>query len=785
MKPRKAGLWIGIASACLAISLALWDTQAASPGAISAVHADSARIDGDDCEVCHGGSPAELRAACAACHADVEAQVASSTGFHGRLDDAARCGTCHPEHHGAEFELAGAGAFALAGVQDRSTYAHEALGFELAGDHVSGLTCSACHEHADDALLADGTQRFLGETQACASCHEDPHGGKLSDCRSCHGETEPFAVVAEFVHPSSFALEGAHARAGCVDCHAKGSAFAIEAGGSEAATRPARTCEDCHASPHQAPFVQAVAARVAVQSGASCATCHPVEGGPFARALPLSAADHAATGFPLAPPHAQASCTDCHARPHAPAAHDAAFADFRASHPGRSPDDCAACHSDPHGGQFRSGPFAQGGCLACHERERFDPPRFDGAAHARTSFPLTGKHADSTCSSCHTQVAEEPRQFHGTDARCSACHADAHAGFFARAPIEAAARAEATDCAACHTTTSFSALASADFDHARWTGFELVGAHAASDCAACHGTRATPDEHGRTFGTVAESYPGSPDDCATCHVDSHGGFFARRPDAPGCTACHDEGGFEAAAAGFDHARWTGFALDGAHVQAACETCHPTRAPDPDGIALRSIAPALRTTVRKTSGSFQDCATCHADVHAGAFDKPGRPRNVTGRAGCARCHSTQSFDELLPGGFDHAQWTGFGLTGAHAQAECASCHPPEGGAPADARSFARAAGSRCQDCHSDPHAGQFARGSATDCADCHATAPDFLALDFDHQRDSRFALDATHAKLACDACHVRWPLPGGGSAVRYKPLGVVCGDCHDARGGGAR
>ncbi len=809
MKPRKAGLWLGIVSACLAISLALLETQAASPGEISAVHALSARIDVDDCEVCHGGSPSELRAACAACHADVEAQVANQTGFHGRLPQAGRCGTCHSEHHGARFELAGTGAFALAGVPDRTAYAHEALGFELAGDHTS-LACSACHEHADSTLLPDGAQRFLGESQTCASCHDDPHEGQLSDCRSCHGETEPFDVVAEFEHPSSFALAGAHGRAGCIDCHARGTQYAIEAGGSEQSTRPARTCEACHASPHAVAFVQAVAARLATsldaarftaqpdaarfaaQSGATCVTCHPVDGGPFTHALPLAAADHEATGFPLTRPHEKAACTDCHARLEKPSVHEGAFADYRAAHPGRSPDACAACHADPHGGQFQSGPFSGAECLACHERESFDPPHFGVAEHARTQFALTGKHTEATCRSCHEQTGNAPRQFHGIDARCSACHDDAHTGFFARSAVDAAARAQADDCASCHTTASFTTLASTGFDHTRWTGYELVGAHAQSECSACHGTRAVPDERGRSFGTVAESYPGSRDDCATCHVDAHGGFFERQPSAPVCATCHDPHGFEKATEGFEHARWTGFALEGAHARATCATCHTTPPAAASSPALRgtsqalpSTTPALRVTLHAGKGSFQDCATCHADVHAGAFDKPGRPRNVTGRAGCARCHSTESFDELLPGGFDHATWTGFDLSGAHAQADCASCHPREPGAPADARSFARAAGTRCQDCHSDPHAGQFARNSATDCAECHVTSPDFLALDFDHQRDSRFALDTTHARLACSACHVPWPLPGGGSTVRYKPLGVVCGDCHDARGDGKR
>lgn len=764
MKRRAAGLWLSIASACLVIALATWDTRSASPGEVSAVHARSADIDEDDCAVCHGGSPSEMRAACAACHADVDAQVATGEGFHGRLADGARCGRCHSEHHGADFELAGAGSFALAGVPDRDAYAHEGLGFALGGDHVRGRACRDCHEHADERVLPDGASRFLGASQACAACHDDPHAGRLPDCRSCHGETEPFARVAEFVHPSSFALAGAHARAGCVECHARGSEHSIEAGGSARATRAARDCAACHDSPHTAPFVAAFAARVAVEAGASCASCHPVESGPFASAEPLSAADHAATGFALDRPHDRAACTDCHARLSAPSAHDAAFADYRAAHPGRAPDDCAACHADPHGGQF-----AGESCLACHERERFDPPAFGAAEHARTAFALTGAHASTSCDACHARVGAAPRAFRGTDARCSACHADAHGGLFERTR-------GASECSACHSTASFGDVAR--FDHARDAGFALVGAHATAACAACHATRERADEHGRRSGFVAERFPGRVDDCATCHVDAHGGFFARRSDATECASCHAPHDFASAAEDFDHARSTGFALDGAHARAACATCHPSSAATS---TLRGVASPTRATIHAGSGPFDDCATCHVDVHAGAFDAPGRPRDVTGRTGCARCHTTESFDERRAGGFDHARWTGFALTGAHERAACASCHPREEGGD-DARRYAHAAGTRCQDCHADPHAGQFARDDATDCARCHTTATTFLSVDFDHARDARFALDATHARLACASCHVPWPLPGGGSAVRYKPLGTRCGDCHDARGG---
>lgn len=758
MKAGRAGLVLGIVSAVFVIALAVLDVRSASPGAISSVHADSADIDADDCAVCHGASPTEMTAACVACHAAIGEQVEKRSGFHGALADVARCGRCHAEHHGEDFELAGVGAFALAGVPDRDAYAHAGLEFALGGVHAS-LACRACHEHADDEVLAKSTQRYLGESQRCASCHDDPHGGRLADCRSCHGETEPFARAAAFVHPASFALTGAHARAACVDCHARGSEHAIEAGGGITATRAQRDCAACHASPHAEPFVAAVAARLAVAAGQSCASCHAAEHTSFRAPRELTAVEHAASGFELAAPHDRASCTDCHPRLATSGKHKTAFADFDVAHPGRSADDCAACHADPHGGQFARNDGAES-CLACHERERFDPPTFDAAQHARTGFALDGAHADAACHACHAKVGNAPRSFRDTDSRCASCHSDVHGGAFALVANVASDARSGSDCATCHTSTSFAAVEG--FDHARWTSFALEGAHAAAGCEACHVPRSKPDEHGRRFGRVTDRFPGDATNCATCHDDVHGGFFARRPDGPSCTSCHAPHDFRDAARNFDHGSSTGFALVGAHERARCAACHTT---DRNG---------ARSTLHAGAGS-NDCAVCHADPHAGAFD-----RAEGGSARCARCHSAESFAPARD--FDHAAWTGFALSGEHATAACASCHPRLAAQDDGGRTSARANGTRCADCHADPHAGQFAKDGATDCATCHATTPHFLALDFDHQRDARFALDATHARLACSDCHVPWPLPGGGSAVRYKPLGVVCGDCHDAVGG---
>jgi hypothetical protein len=275
---------------------------------------------------------------------------------------------------------------------------------------------------------------------------------------------------------------------------------------------------------------------------------------------------------------------------------------------------------------------------------------------------------------------------------------------------------------------------------------------------------------------VSDAFSGPPQACSTCHVDVHAGAFDHLsrpgPADDSCARCHTEESFHRARAGFDHAAATAFALTGAHARTDCESCHVPRArPDQHGRTFGVVAEAF-------PGPKDECATCHLDPHGDAFDRVGVPAVVGGASGCVRCHTTESFDAAASS-FDHGSWTGFELAGAHARVDCTSCPVPAAAAAPGA--FARARGTACQDCHADPPVGQFARGGRTDCSTCHTSATTFAQTTFDHQRDARFALDATHAKLACSSCHVSTPVDDTGlRAVRYKPLGTQCADCHDPR-----
>jgi hypothetical protein len=673
MNVRRTGLVLGVLS-CVAVALlALAAVQRQAPGRVSVVHGRIEELAGGEaCAACHGGWFGDMLAACSECHPAIAEQRRDRRGLHGSLapELAAACPTCHGEHHGDEFQLVNRLAWTLAGVPDVRTFDHGRIGFPLAGVHAT-LACTECHRHAETAVVPEGQQRYLGLRQDCASCHGDPHGGRMQlACTTCHDQ-ESFAAPAVLDHERWLPLHGAHAQVACRQCHAADGPHALEAY-APAAAREVRRCGDCHEAPHSRAFVAGNAAAAQQPEDTVCAICHPLDlprfGDPRVEITP---AQHAHGGFPLLAPHDRAACAQCHLP----------TLDWAGRHPGRAADDCRRCHEDPHGGQFDARAAAAGGCLECHARTHFAPHGFDQGRHARTRLPLDGRHAELECAACHRDPAEgAARAFTGTSHRCEQCHDDAHDGAFAAHDGELAA-APRGRCAVCHGTRAFAQVDHAAFAHERWTGFAVDGAHAQIECTDCHARAATADAAGRRFGRVP-------------------------PHGPGVA---------------------------------------------------------------------ECTTCHPDPHAGSFDAAGAPATIDGRSGCRRCHDTVSF-RALPHGFDHARATGHALQGAHAALDCAACHARLPAPDGNGRTWARAAGRTCADCHRDPHAGQFEQNGGTDCARCHKNQERFRSVSFRHNLDSRFPLSEAHEQVACSGCHKPEPKDGI-EVVRYRPLPTECVDCH--------
>ena len=501
----------------------------------------------------------------------------------------------------------------------------------------------------------------------------------------------------------------------CLDCHDPKEGVA------------ATKCLACH---------EALAKRIGAGKGLharpeyrDCRQCHVEhQGTEFALVYwgkPGQAAfDHALTGHALTGKHAKLACAECHKT--------RSFLGALA--------ECASCHRDEHRGQFQGRP-----CSSCHGEQAWKPaPGFD---HARTSFPLTGRHAGVGCERCHTSRqpdAKAPGQsyrlFRVTAGReCAGCHEDPHKGRLGSA------------CTTCHATSGWKQAKTAGFDHDR-TGYPLAGRHRGLDCPACH-------------------KPGQPmrikhERCTDCHQDVHGGVLVARGDAGRCESCHAVDGWRPARFGpEDHAK-TAYPLRGAHLAVACDECHrsgATAATAAPATARAASTPAARVPLKLQAAS---CADCHRDPHA------GETRTVSAQKGCETCHRVDSWRDVA---FDHAK-TRYPLTGQHASVACGRCHARAAGGTALAF---KGAATQCDACHRDPHDAQFAADGRTACERCHAT-DSLRATRFAHARDSRYPLDGAHARLACEACHKR-DVRG---IVRYKPLPVACAGCHATRPGAA-
>jgi hypothetical protein len=188
---------------------------------------------------------------------------------------------------------------------------------------------------------------------------------------------------------------------------------------------------------------------------------------------------------------------------------------------------CLDCHTDVRG-QIDSGGPLHGNladsmaCRDCHT-EHVGPhaPLTDLASfdHSWTGFPLTGRHTQVACNSCHSGEV-----YKGTPHDCASCHAEpqVHQGRFG------------TGCAQCHST---SAWEDAVFEH-RFPLTHGGGGKKQKACITCHTTAGDY----RTY-TCYQCHRHDPhktqqkhlrrgiadvQDCASCHPTGR----KRKPESP-------------------------------------------------------------------------------------------------------------------------------------------------------------------------------------------------------------------------------------------------------------
>ena len=443
------------------------------------------------------------------------------------------------------------------------------------------------------------------------------------------------------------------------------------------------------------------------------------------------------------------------------------------------------------------GPGVAVQCTDCHTESSWTPvrqlPNFDH--NTDTRFELVGKHALTTCASCHVGLRfDAPRA--ANDA-CATCHVDVHQGRFSETcetchntesfsvpnaellhsrtsfPLTGAHRQITceschlddaagafrpldTDCMACHTadyeqadnhialgypaecTQCHSTVAWSDgsFDHVIASGgFTLIGAHETAQCASCH---STPN-----FEVPFDAE--TPNDCIACHAQDYDTEHGGSGFTTHCLTCHNAMTWDGAT--FDHVTLSeGFVLVGAHETLNCESCHS--GPDFD--------------VPFTPADQNDCISCHAQDYEAEHGGTGIPTT------CLTCHNTTAWEGIT---FDHAALSdGFALVGAHEALNCESCHA----APNFEVPFSPAGQNDCISCHaSDYEAEHGGSGYPTACLTCH-NVNNWEEAIFNHAAVANgFALVGAHEAITCESCH-----SGADFSVPFSPADQNdCISCH--------
>jgi hypothetical protein len=450
-----------------------------------------------ECRSCHKPfDEAAQSGLCKDCHKELAADVNTGRGLHGHIEKDKPCKDCHAEHKGRDARIA---------RLDTRSFDHSITGFILRGGHLKDkVLCKDCHSPQ---------KKYRDAPTDCFGCHQqgDKHKGGLGkDCQNCHVEAD--WKTTHFDHSKTdYPLLGKHIGVECKDCHI-----------NEQFKGTLKACNECHNKDdkHKGSF------------GPKCEACHSERG--WKEIL----FDHEKqTKYPLSGKHREVKCAACHKG-------DLYTEKLRT--------DCLSCHrkDDKHKGSF--GPK----CESCHTERGWKERLFD---HDRkTRFPLTGKHREVTCVSCHKGDPYKERL--KTD--CYSCHQkdDKHKGGFG------------PKCESCHTDRSWKELL---FDHDKRTKFPLLGRHREAKCSACH---------------TGDLYKKLAMDCYSCHQkdDKHQGQEGKK-----CENCHHAQSWKKT--DFDH-RVSRFPLTGRHAIVECRKCHAT--------------PSFKD-------ANSDCLSCHqkSDAHS--------------------------------------------------------------------------------------------------------------------------------------------------------------------------
>ena len=611
-------------------------------------------------------------------------------------------------------------------IPDKISFEHNSTGFTLEGQHLK-VDCKSCHQ----------TLIFSEAKTQCISCHTDIHQGTVGlDCARCHTPTSWIVTNINELHEvNRFPLVGAHLNADCIQCHPGYTSLNFE---------PIQaTCFGCHSANYYATTNPNH-----VQAGFSteCDDCHKVS------STQWTAANFNHDFFPLIGGHKITNCFTCH-------------------QPGGNfkglSTDCYSCHRQNY--ESTTNPnHSQAGfstdCNSCHTIMAWSPASFN---HNNTAFPLTGKHVDVACSSCHTNG------YSNTPTDCYACH---QTDFSNTTDPPHVLENISHNCSDCHTTNGWSP---ANFDH---SFYPLGNRHSGLNCSQCH------------------LQPNYQPDCLSCHQnDFNEGHHSGDPTD--CWNCHSTSSW--GNSNFDHNNF--FPLTGAHTTVTCLNCHVSGYANTPTDCISCHQTNYNNTTNpnhQAIGISTDCATCHTtspnwqpatfSQHDQFFVLDGAHLTITDcnqchnnnytstpnqcigchqtdynnttnpnhqaigiSTDCATCHTTNP--NWQPAAFpNHADFWPF--VGAHIaiSSDCNTCHNGNYVNPPNT----------CYGCHqsnytstTDPPHVQY--NFSQDCLTCHNQNA-WTPASFDH---SFYPIGSHHSNLNCNQCH---------SQPNYQP---DCLSCH--------
>jgi nitrate/TMAO reductase-like tetraheme cytochrome c subunit len=369
-----------------------------------------------------------------------------------------------------------------------------------------------------------------------------------------------------------------HANVDCVKCHippgltnlAKTKLFALREikvhffGGPKLPIKATRhiqdsICQGCHSPASLTTPVELTTSSFShakhVKAG-MCVDCHS------------QVVHHPIDGVEYVPPRAMAACYSCH--------------DGK-----RQPNNCNLCHSAPH-------PDRGASCDTCHAETSWLPRDF---THPE---PLSGKHAESLCESCHTRGVTmkgvKDANVPPADG-CINCHNPPHP--------------DRGRCDACHSITSWNL----NFHHPQ----PLVGGHLKNTCESCH-------TGGITTAGLAKHNVSPADGCIDCHKHPH-------PNRGTCTGCHTIATWNI---NIHHPQ----PLVGGHLKNTCESCH-TGGITAASLAHRNVSPADGCTGchKRPHPNRGTCASCHSITSwRYNFHHPQPLTNKHASTVCESCHT---------------------------------------------------------------------------------------------------------------------------------------------------